>query len=124
MISQLSGKYYFGAMYVHSGYGRPATDGSPPNPRTSGIPFTLARHRHRLFRLDTKSRQLCASHQIDTSGIVHRSNNATCPAILVHKSEIKLIKVRSLQITGRSVDAQATTLRDRCRRSVILFRGL
>ena len=30
----------------------------------------------------------CTSHQIDTSEIVHRSNNATCPAILVHKSKL------------------------------------
>ncbi len=63
----------------------------------------------------------CDSHQTDTAGIVYRSYNATCPAILLHKSEIK---VRSLQRTGRSVDAQATTMCDRRRRSVILFRGL
>ena len=33
-------------------------------------------------------------------------------------------KGNSIRDTGRSVDAQATTLRDRRQRSVILFRGL
>ena len=41
----------------------------------------------------------CASHQTDTSGIVHLSYYATCLAISIPKSKIK---VRSLQRTGRS----------------------
>ena len=40
----------------------------------------------------------CASHQTDTSGIVHLSYYATCLAISIPKSKIK---VRSLQRTGR-----------------------
>ena len=45
-------------------------------------------------------RHMCTSHQTDTLGIVHRSNNATCPAILVQKSEIKVRLFNLLQRTA------------------------
>ena len=33
---------------------------------------------------------MCVSYQADTSRIVHQSYTATCLAILIHKSEIKV----------------------------------
>ena len=39
----------------------------------------------KLLLLDT-----CVSYQADTSRIVHQSHTATCLAILIHKSEIKV----------------------------------